>query len=88
MVEDSIEAIHALEHVKLRFFLSTTNHSLFEPRFFGSRFQTKIAIPLPPTIFARLPQKIKDGLEIKVVPVFFNVGVDHRASLARVFTYV
>ena len=37
-------------------------------------------------MFARLPQELQDGASIRIVPVVFNIGIDHRASIARVFT--
>jgi len=37
-------------------------------------------------MFARLPQELKDGASIRIVPVVFNIGIDHRASIARVLT--
>ncbi|CAF2334020.1 unnamed protein product [Rotaria sp. Silwood2] len=84
MLEDSVEAIHALENVHVRFVPATANNSLLQPRFFGTRFYCKVVIPLPAHMFARLPQKLKDGGSIRIVPIVFNIGIDHRASLARV----
>ncbi|CAM4739700.1 unnamed protein product [Rotaria magnacalcarata] len=83
MLEDSVEAIHALEHVHVRFVPATINNSLLQPRFFGTRFYCKVAIPLPIHTFARLPQVLKDGAVIRIVPIVFNVGIDHRALFAR-----
>ncbi|CAF0777176.1 unnamed protein product [Rotaria sp. Silwood1] len=83
MLEDSVEAIHALENVHVRFVPATTNNNLLQPQFFGTRFYCKVVIPLPAHMFARLPQKLKDGASILIVPVVFNIGIDHRASLAR-----
>ena len=86
MLEDSMEAIHALEHVHVRFVPATSNHHFLEPRFFGTRFYCKVVIPLPTEMFARLPKELKDGASIRIVPIVFNVGIDHRASVARVFS--
>ncbi|CAF0841775.1 unnamed protein product [Adineta steineri] len=86
MLEDSVEAIHALEHVQVRFVPATTTNSLLQPRFFGTRFYCKVVIPLPAHMFARLPQELKDGGSIRIVPVVFNIGIDHRASFARLKT--
>jgi hypothetical protein len=88
MLEDSVEAIHALEQVQVRFVPATTNNNLLQPRFFGTRFYCKVVVPLPAHMFARLPQELKDGGSIRIVPVVFNIGIDHRASIARVFTLV
>lgn len=88
MLEDSVEAIHALEHVQVRFVPATANNNLLQPRFFGTRFYCKVVIPLPSHMFARLPQELKDGASFRIVPVVFNIGIDHRASIARVFTLV
>jgi hypothetical protein len=88
MLEDSVEAIHALEHVHVRFVPDTTNNTLLQPRFFGTRFYCKVVIPLSAHMFARLPQELKDGASIRIVPVVFDIGIDHRASIARVFTLV
>ena len=88
MLEDSVEAIHALEHVNVRFVPATSNNDLLQPRFFGTRFYCKVVISLPAHMFARLPQELKDGESIRIVPVVFNIGIDHRASIARVLTLV
>lgn len=86
MLEDSVEAIHALEHVRVRFVPATNNNDLIQPRFFGTRFYCKVVIPLPAHMFDRLPEELKDGASIRIVPVVFNIGIDHRASLARMKT--
>jgi hypothetical protein len=88
MLEDSVEAIHGLEHVQVRFVPATANNTLLQPRFFGTRFYCKVVIPLPAHMFAQLPQELKDGASIRIVPVVFNIGIDHRASFARMFTLV
>jgi hypothetical protein len=88
MLEDSIEAIHALENVHVRFVPSATTNTGLQPRFFGTRFYCKVVIPLPAHMFHRLPQELKDGGSIRIVPVVFNVGIDHRASIARVLALV
>jgi hypothetical protein len=88
MLEDSIEAIHGLENVHVRFVPATTNNTLLRLRFFGTRFYCKVVIPLPAQMFIRLPQELKDGGSIRIVPVVFNIGIDHRASVARVKTLV
>jgi len=88
MLEDSAEAIYALEHVHVRFVPATTKDDLLQPRFFGTRFYCKVVIPLPAHMFARLPEELKDGASIRIVPVVFNIGIDHRASIARVLTLV
>ena len=86
MLEDSVEAIHALEHVHVRFVPATSSNCPLQPRFFGTRFYCKVVIPLPTSMFERLPKELKDGASIRIVPVVFNVGIDHRASVARVFS--
>lgn len=88
MLEDSVEAIHALEHVQVRFVPAKDDHTPLQPRFFGTRFYCKVVIPLSAHMFARLPQELKDGGSIRIVPVVFNIGIDHRASLARMLTLV
>ena len=88
MLQDSVEAIHALEHVHIRFVPATTNNTVLQPRFFGTRFYCKVVIPLPAQLFARLPQELKDGGSIPIVPVVFNIGIDHRASMARIRSFV
>lgn len=86
MLEDSLEAIHALEHVHVRFVPATANNAVLEPRFFGTRFYCKVVVPLPAHLFAKLPQELKDGGSIRIVPVVFNVGINEKASFARVRT--
>ncbi|UJR33924.1 hypothetical protein I4U23_021343 [Adineta vaga] len=86
MLEDSVEAIHALEHVHVRFVPATANNDLLQPRFFGTRFYCKVVIPLPVAMFAKLPQELKDGGSIRIVPVVFNIGINERALAARVLT--
>ena len=83
MLEDSVEAIHGLEQVHVRFVPATANNATLQPRFFGTRFYCKVVIPLPGHMFARLPQELQDGGSIPIFPVVFNIGIDHRASMAR-----
>jgi hypothetical protein len=85
MLEDSIEVLHALEHVHIRFAPASVNDTCLQPRFFGTRFYCKVVMPLPVHLFDKLPQQLKDGGSFNVVPIVFNVGIDHRASIARMF---
>ncbi|CAF1149959.1 unnamed protein product [Adineta ricciae] len=84
MLEDSVEAIHALERVHVRFIPATTSNDVLQPRFFGTRFYCKVVLPLPAHMFARLPKELKDGGSVRIVPVVFNVGINERALAARV----
>jgi hypothetical protein len=88
MLEDAVEAIHALEHVHVRFVAASTRNTHLQPRLFGTRFYYKVVCPLPTNIFGRLPAQLQTGQTIRIVPVIFNVGIDYRPSFTSVLTFV
>ncbi|CAF0904103.1 unnamed protein product [Didymodactylos carnosus] len=82
MLEDATEAILNLRNVQVRFVPSKSDQQQLQPKFFGTRFYCKVVIPLPDHMFSRLPV---NGASIRIIPIFFNVGIDHHASIARMF---
>ncbi|XP_053400019.1 inositol polyphosphate-4-phosphatase type I A-like isoform X2 [Mercenaria mercenaria] len=50
-----------------------------------NRHHICVEIPMKKQHFEKLPQKLQSGSEVKVIPVFFNVGINEQATLAEKF---
>ena len=42
-----------------------------------------VHIPVPGAMFKLLPKEIQRGHSIKIVPVFFTIGINEQATLAE-----
>ncbi|XP_052794474.1 inositol polyphosphate-4-phosphatase type I A-like isoform X2 [Mya arenaria] len=50
-----------------------------------SRHHVCIEIPIPKSGFDQLPSNLKSGSEIKLIPLFFNIGINEQGTLAERF---
>ncbi|XP_053698380.1 inositol polyphosphate-4-phosphatase type I A isoform X2 [Sabethes cyaneus] len=55
------------------------------PRVVGSRQSLSVLLPVPESVFCHLPTK--EGVSFKVTPVFFNIGINEKATLAETLGY-
>lgn len=55
------------------------------PRILGSRQSLNVLLPVPDSVYCNLPSKDKNTF--KVIPVFFNIGINEKATLAETLGY-
>ncbi|KAM7372683.1 hypothetical protein PAMP_009832 [Pampus punctatissimus] len=55
------------------------------PTLHGTWGSLVVKVPLPPEMFALLPQELKEGSLIQIHPVLFNIGINQQQSLAERF---
>lgn len=55
------------------------------PTLTGTWDSLVVNVPLPSENFASLPQELKDGHLIQLHPVFFNIGINQKQSVAESF---
>ncbi|XP_055618165.1 type II inositol 3,4-bisphosphate 4-phosphatase isoform X3 [Toxorhynchites rutilus septentrionalis] len=55
------------------------------PRVTGSRQAITVLMPVPESVFCHLPTK--EGVSFKITPVFFNIGINEKATLAETLGY-
>uniref|UniRef100_A0A1I7TMJ8 PH domain-containing protein n=1 Tax=Caenorhabditis tropicalis TaxID=1561998 RepID=A0A1I7TMJ8_9PELO len=87
MIEDAIEAWKCLEQ-RVRFRLVRAPSAVCRtciPMIQGTRSCLKVSIPLPHEYFDSLPDNIRWTSEFTVVTAYFNIGVNHEATLGQSF---
>jgi len=47
------------------------------------RHHVCVEIPIKKAKFERLPERVQSGAEIKVIPIFFNIGINEQATIAE-----
>ncbi|XP_052873427.1 inositol polyphosphate-4-phosphatase type I A [Anopheles cruzii] len=55
------------------------------PRVTGSRQALRVLLPVPESVFCHLPTK--EAVTFRVTPVFFNVGINEKATVAETLGY-
>ncbi|XP_058064443.1 inositol polyphosphate-4-phosphatase type I A [Anopheles bellator] len=55
------------------------------PRVTGSRQTLRVLLPVPESVFCHLPTK--EAVTFRVTPVFFNVGINEKATVAETLGY-
>lgn len=55
------------------------------PRVIGSRQSISVMLPIPESVFSILPTK--EATTFKVTPVFFNIGINEKATLSETLGY-
>lgn len=78
----AIEDLLAVDFVLVRCNLPNNDqHSVPTPRINGSRHSLSVQLPVPEHVYALLPTK--QAVSFKVTPVFFNIGINEKATLAE-----
>lgn len=49
----------------------------------GTRAELIISLPLAENLFQRLPQSLAEGALFRVIPVFWNIGINYEASFVQ-----
>lgn len=47
------------------------------------RHKLVVKLPLDEETFARLPDALKHGKKVPVIPVLFNIGINEQATMAE-----
>ncbi|PAV74818.1 hypothetical protein WR25_11832 isoform B [Diploscapter pachys] len=87
MAEDAVVAWRVLENrVKFQFVKapSTVCRNCI-PIVKGHPANIEISLPLPHETFENLPESLKSGAQFHVKTAYFNIGVNHEASLGQTF---
>ncbi|XP_048702989.2 inositol polyphosphate 4-phosphatase type II isoform X2 [Caretta caretta] len=83
MLEDMAVGISDLQKVMFKIIEAKSND--FLPVITGRREHYVIEVKLPAKMFELLPQEIKEGKQLHVYPVLFNVGINEQQTLAERF---
>ncbi|KAG1699371.1 Protein tumorous imaginal discs, mitochondrial [Nymphon striatum] len=86
MIEDMIVAINDLKAVKFKIeCVNNKEYSYPEPRIEGSRFDMTIVLPVNHEVYLAMPNELQTSSYFKIIPVFFNIGINEQASFAEKF---
>lgn len=66
-------------------FIDRDTKALPIPRVIGSRQSMKVLLPVPESVHSILPTK--EATSFKVTPVFFNIGINEKATLSETLGY-
>uniref|UniRef100_A0A8C4YJF4 Inositol polyphosphate-4-phosphatase type II B n=1 Tax=Gopherus evgoodei TaxID=1825980 RepID=A0A8C4YJF4_9SAUR len=83
MLEDMAVGISDLQKVTFKIIEAKSND--FLPVITGRREHYVIEVKLSAKMFELLPQEIKEGKQLHVYPVLFNVGINEQQTLAERF---
>ncbi|XP_067424070.1 inositol polyphosphate 4-phosphatase type II isoform X3 [Emydura macquarii macquarii] len=83
MLEDMAVGISDLQKVMFKIIEAKSDD--FLPVITGRREHYVIEVKLPAKMFELLPQEIKEGKQLRVYPVLFNVGINEQQTLAERF---
>ena len=70
-----------MNHSNCFLFIFRDSKSLPIPRVIGSRQSLTVLLPVPESVYCNLPTK--ETVTFKVTPVFFNIGINEKATLAE-----
>lgn len=74
-----------LNHIQSTHLLHRDTKALPIPRVVGSRQSITVLLPVPEIVYCALPTK--ETTTFKVTPVFFNIGINEKATLSETLGY-
>lgn len=81
----AIEDLHSVNFNLMRSNLQRESSSIPMPRLTGSRNNLTVFLPVPESVYCILPTK--EMVTFKVTPVFFNIGINEKATLSETLGY-
>ncbi|XP_059618868.1 inositol polyphosphate-4-phosphatase type I A [Phlebotomus argentipes] len=81
----AIEDLSAVRFTLIRSNIQRDTKLLPVPRIVGSRQSLTVLLPVPEIVYCALPTK--ESPTFKVTPVFFNIGINEKATLSETLRY-
>ncbi|XP_037028199.1 inositol polyphosphate-4-phosphatase type I A isoform X2 [Bradysia coprophila] len=81
----AIEDLSSVQFTLVRSNIQRDTKALPVPRIIGSRQSIKVLLPVPESVHSILPTK--ETTSFKVTPVFFNIGINEKATLSETLGY-
>ncbi|XP_058444865.1 type II inositol 3,4-bisphosphate 4-phosphatase isoform X2 [Malaya genurostris] len=81
----AIEDLAAVRFALVRSNIQRDSKAVPVPRVTGSRQSLTVLLPVPESVFCHLPTK--ENITFKITPVFFNIGINEKATLAETLGY-
>ncbi|XP_058831634.1 inositol polyphosphate-4-phosphatase type I A isoform X2 [Topomyia yanbarensis] len=81
----AIEDLASVRFTLVRSNIQRDSKAVPVPRVTGSRQALLVLLPVPESVFCHLPTK--ETVNFKITPVFFNIGINEKATLAETLGY-
>uniref|UniRef100_A0A8C1IUY8 Inositol polyphosphate-4-phosphatase type II B n=1 Tax=Cyprinus carpio TaxID=7962 RepID=A0A8C1IUY8_CYPCA len=86
MLEDMEVGISDLHRVTFRITEAASEEAVsLQPTVSGRRDHYTVEVPLPHHAFQALPEELREGKPLRVLPVLFNVGINEQQTIAERF---
>ncbi|XP_043092961.1 type II inositol 3,4-bisphosphate 4-phosphatase isoform X1 [Puntigrus tetrazona] len=86
MLEDMEVGISDLHRVTFRITEAASEEAVsLQPTVSGRRDRYTVEVPLPQHAFQTLPDELREGKPLRVLPVLFNVGINEQQTIAERF---
>ncbi|KAK2909301.1 hypothetical protein Q8A67_005138 [Cirrhinus molitorella] len=86
MLEDMEVGIGDLQRVTFRISEAASEEAVsLQPTVSGRRDRYTVEVPLPHHAFQALPEELREGKPLRVLPVLFNVGINEQQTIAERF---
>uniref|UniRef100_A0A671QTN1 Type II inositol 3,4-bisphosphate 4-phosphatase-like n=1 Tax=Sinocyclocheilus anshuiensis TaxID=1608454 RepID=A0A671QTN1_9TELE len=86
MLEDMEVGISDLHRVTFRITEAASEEAVnLQPTISGRRDHYTVEVPLPHHAFQALPDELREGKPLRVLPVLFNVGINEQQTIAERF---
>ncbi|XP_016301858.1 type II inositol 3,4-bisphosphate 4-phosphatase-like isoform X3 [Sinocyclocheilus anshuiensis] len=86
MLEDMEVGISDLHRVSFRITEAASEEAVsLQPTVSGRRDRYTVEVPLPHHAFQTLPDELRQGKPLRVLPVLFNVGINEQQTIAERF---
>ncbi|TRY54068.1 hypothetical protein DNTS_034495, partial [Danionella cerebrum] len=86
MLEDMEVGVSDLSTVRFRITeAQSEDGDALMPLITGRRERFTVEVPLPPQTFQALPEELRHGKPLRIIPVLFNVGINEQQTIAERF---